>query len=265
MAIQYSGIDMIIAAPWRPLLAALGAVLLLVGTGHASDDDALDLVRRVRQAAPKTPLVARLTLTSDLGWTRQLQVSRKTIGDVDASYMEVTAPPDLKDTRFLYLDHREGPDEQFMYVPAAKRAIRISSQTRSQSFIGSEFAVGDLVQPEVDAFTYRFTGETDLGGRHAKLVESIPKNPSDSMYSKTIMAIDPNDLLVLRTEFFDAKGKPLKVWSVEKVEKIDGVWTPLEQLMTNVQQPHWTRLTLTDVKYNAPVSDEIFERAYLSR
>jgi outer membrane lipoprotein-sorting protein len=246
-------------------MAAAAMAATLAATSRAADDGALALVRQVRQAAPSTPFTAHVELSSDAGWTRELTLNRKTVGQVDASYMEVTAPADLKDTRFLYLDHRDGPDEQAMYVPAAKRVIRISPQTRTQAFLGSEFAIGDLVQPQVDDATYRFVGETEVGGRHAKLVESVPKNPADAMYSKTIVALDPTDLLVLQTEFFDGKGRSLKVWTIEKLQKIDGVWTPLEQSMQNKQQPHWTKLKLRDVKYNAPLSDEMFERTYLSR
>jgi hypothetical protein len=253
------------SAPLRAI-ATLAAILVGLATSSAAADDAaLDLVRRVRQAAPTTPFTARVELSSDAASTRELSLSRKTLGDVDATYMEVTAPADLKDTRFLYLDHRNGPDEQAMYLPAAKRAIRINPQTRTQSFLGSEFAIGDLVQPQIDDFTYQFAGETDLGGRHAKLVESVPKSPADAMYGKTVVALDPTDLVVLRTEFFDAKGRLLKVWTVDKLQQIDAVWTPVEQTMTNKQQPHWTKLKLMDVKYNAPVSDDVFDRAYLSR
>jgi hypothetical protein len=71
------------------------------------------------------------------------------------------------------------------------------------------------------------------------------------------------DALVLRTQFFDKEGKPLKVWTIEKLEKVDGNWTPLVQKMKNLQDHHESQLELVEVKYNAQLSDEIFQRSYL--
>ncbi len=246
-------------------LVTMGMMVLAAGA-YAQDDGARDLVQKVHDAAPKTPLVAKMILTSDRGWERDLELSHKHLNDgTDASYMEVTAPMDLKDTRFLVFGRPNGRNEQFIYVPAAKRAIQVGAQTRRQAFLGSEFAVGDLVQPDVNAFTYRFTGEEDIDGRHCKLIEAVPKTPGDALYPKTVFAVDPAELVVVRSQFFDDKGQPLKVWTVEKLEQREGLWTPLQQQMTNVQEHHWSRISLTDVKYNAQLSDEVFNRSYLSR
>lgn len=252
----------------RLRLGAMFAVALLsfVAAARAQEGDAQDLLKRVREAVPKVPFLAKGTMTSDRGWVRELEVSHKHLGSgVEASYMEVTSPMDLKDTRFLVFDHEKGRDEQFIFVPAARRSIQVGGQTRKQPFLGSEFSVGDLVQPDIDAFTYRFVGEEDVNGRHCKLVEALPKNPPDELYSKTVFAIDPTDLLVIRSQFFDEQGKLLKVYTVDKVEKIDAVWTPLEQRMVNVAEDHWSKLQLSEVKYNAQLPDNVFEKSYLTR
>jgi negative regulator of sigma E activity len=248
-------------------VALFGATILMVATAPRADEgSAEDLVKRVRDAVPKVPFLAKMTLTSDRGWVRELELRHKHLNnDVEASYMEVTAPMDLKDTRFLVFDHEKGRDEQSIYVPAAKRAIQVGAQTRKQDFLGSEFAVGDLVQPDLDAFTYRFVGEEDVGGRHCKLVESVPKNAADEMYSKTVSAVDPTDLVVVRSQFFDGSGKLFKTFTVEKLDKIEGIWTPLVQQMTNVQENHWSKITLSEVKYNAQLPEETFNKSYLTR
>jgi len=245
---------------------ASGTALWMIATGVAADEGgAHDLVRRVLDTAPKVPLTAKATLTSDRGWTRELALTRAHVNDYEASYMEVTAPLDLKDTRFLLYDRAEGRDEQFMYVPAVKRAMQVGSETRKQPFLGSDFYISDMVRPELDAYTYEFVGEEDVGGRHCKLVQALPKKPEDELYSKTISAIDPAELLVVRVQFFDPKGRPLKVWTLDKVEKVDGIWTPMVQRMANLQDQHESRITLTDVKYGVAVPDETFSRTHLTR
>jgi hypothetical protein len=248
-------------------VVAVGAMIVvaLVAPGRA-DESALDLMKRMRAAAPKTAFVAKGKLVSDRGLTRELELSHKHMNDgVEASYMEVTAPMDLKDTRFLFFDHETGRDVQFIYVPAAKRAIQVGGQTRKQSFLGSEFYVGDFAQPELDAFTYSFVGEETVGGRKCKLVQAVPKNTEDMLYSKSIAAVDPNDLVVMRTQLFDDKGQLQKVWTIEKIEKIDGNWTPLKQKIEDVQEKHWSELEMSEVKYNAQLPDDIFNKSYLTR
>jgi hypothetical protein len=246
-------------------IALLYAALLVVGTTARADDGARDLVKRVLEAVPTVPLSATATLTSDRGWTRQLELSRAFVNGADTSYLEVTAPLDLKDTRFLLIDRAEGRDEQFMFIPAVKRAMQVSDETRKQPFLGSDFYVSDMVRPELDAFTYRFVGEEKVEARATKLVEAVPKNPEHELYGKTVAAIDPADLLVVRVQFFDLKGAPLKVWTLEKVEKVDGIWTPLVQKMQALQEPHESRLTLTEVQYNADLPADVFNRTYLTR
>jgi outer membrane lipoprotein-sorting protein len=247
-------------------LVAVGlALLATVTVARAADDGAHDLVKRVLDAAPKVPLTARASLTSDRGWVRDLALSRARVGEADASYMEVTAPIDLKDTRFLLFDRAEGRDEQYMYVPSVKRAMQVSNETRKQPFLGSDFYISDMVRPELAAYTYRTVGEEEVAQRKCTLVEAVPKDPENELYSKTVSAIDPKDLLVVRVQFFDPKGKPLKTWTLEKVEKIDGMWTPLVQKMADLQDGHESRITLTDVKYNVQLPDATFTRTHLTR
>jgi hypothetical protein len=250
--------------PWQTVAFGI-AILAAAASARAEDTAARDLVKRVLDSVPKTPFTAKAKLTSDRGWVRELEMSHKHMDDLDAAYMEVTSPLDLKDTRFLLFDRVIGRDEQFIYVPQMKRAIQVSTETRKQPFLGSDFYVYDMVRPEFDAYTYTFVGEEDAGGRHCKLVQSVPKDPAADLYGKSILAIDPTDLLVLRTQFFDQQGSPLKLWTIEKIEKIDGNWTPTVQKMVNQQEKHWSELDLTEVKYNAQLPDEIFNRSYLTR
>lgn len=243
------------------------AVVIMAAAPGRADESALDLMKRMRAAQPKAEFVAKGKLVSDRGLTREMELSHKHMNDgVEASYIEVTAPMDLKDTRFLFFDHETGRDVQFIYVPAAKRAIQVGGQTRKQSFLGSEFYVGDFAQPELDTFTYSFVGEENVGGRQCKLVQAVPKEASEDMlYSKSIAAIDPNDLVVMRTQLFDDKGQLQKVWTIEKIEKIDGNWTPLKQKIEDVQEKHWSELEMSEIKYNAQLPDDIFNKSYLTR
>jgi outer membrane lipoprotein-sorting protein len=244
---------------------ALAAVLGLCAAASAADDSGRQLVQKVIDAVPKVTLEASATLDSDGGIVRVLELKRKPTKDGDASYLEVSAPPNLKDTRFLFLERGPEGSLQYIYTPTFGRSVRVGGDARKQSFLGSEFYVSDLIMPDLDAFTFTITGEEEVGGRKCKLVESVPKNPADEPYSKVVMAIDPADALVLRTQFFDRKGKLLKVWTIEKVEKVQGYWTPRLHSVANVQDNTHSKLEITEVRYDVDIPNEVFTKPYLER
>jgi negative regulator of sigma E activity len=152
-----------------------------------------------------------------------------------------------------------------MYVPFMKRILRLSEKTRSEPFLGSTFYVNDIVEPPIDDYTYAFVGTDTVGQRSCQLVESVPKNAEGKTYGKSVFAIDPIDLVVLRVQLYDHDGKLLKVHTVDKLEKVDGYWTPRMQTMQNVQESGASELETLEIQYNAPIGDEVFREAHLGR
>jgi len=246
-----------------PLLVALTTVA--PGAAHGEDAEARALVGRVLEAIPKQSFVAKLTVSSPDFASRELQMSRKYVGATHGSYLEVTAPEDLAGIRFLFLEPAQQPNEQYIKVKASHNAVRVSDEIRRQPFLGSTFYVSDLVMPDLDDYTYRSLGNDTIGGRNVTLVEMTPKQPSKDVYSKTVLALDPKDLLVLRREFFDAKGDKVKVWTIDKVEQINGIWTLTGQEMKDLKENTRSRLDISNIKYNAPLPDEMFTPKYLLR
>jgi outer membrane lipoprotein-sorting protein len=244
------------------LFAVLGLILGGAAAASAQDAAAKELVKQVMDALPKVPFEAKLRLTSP-GSVRELTLSHKLVGGARASYLEVTAPEDLKGIRFLFLEHLDKPSEQYIKVTASRRAVLVADEVRKQPFLGSAFYVADLIEPPLNAFNYKFAGEEKVLDRQCKLVESTPLKPADALYSKTINSLDPKDLLALRREFFDTKGRLLKVWEVKKVDKQDGNWTILDQSMTNVQEQTTSRLETLSVNFNVVLSDAMFTPNYL--
>ena len=243
-----------------------GTLLLLAATAYGQEESPRDLIKRALDSVPNTTAQASVELSSSRGWTRTLEISGKRIDGAMVSYVEVTAPQDVKDTRFLFFERVNAPDEQYIYTPLRAKAMKIADATRKQPFLGSDFYVSDLVAPEVDAYDYKYVGEDELLGRKCKMVEATPKLPENELYSKSIACVDTTDFIVLRTQLFDKKkGALLKVATLEKVEKIDGFWTPMVQKMENVQDKTSSTLNIKKIAYNVELPDDIFSRARLLR
>ncbi len=250
---------------WGVCLVLITALLSVVPRARAEDTSARDLVKRMLDNVPKNPFTARVTLASDRGWERQLELKHKRVNGIDSTYMEVISPQDVADTRFLFYEKPDAPDEQYIKVPSVPRAIRVSDDARKQQFLGSTFYVSDLVAPTLDDYNYTFVGEKEVDGKATKMVQSTPKKMQGELYSKTVSYIDPQNLVALRTDFYDLQGKLLKVWSTSKLEKIDDVLTPMVQQMKNVRDDTTSTLKIDDVKFNADLDDMTFTRAHLVR
>jgi hypothetical protein len=248
------------------LAAVLSATLLLttrLSLSQEKEEDAHSLMKRLLDSAPDVPFTSRMKLTTPGNLEREFTSDIKPLDDeVDGRYIEVTAPFNLIDNRFLFYERTEGVDEQYAYMPSMKRVIRLAEKNRREPFLGSTFFITDLVAPPLDDFTYKFVGEEDVGGRHCKLVESLPKKPEKELYSKTIFAIDPKDLVIMRSEFFE-QGKPFKRLVTEKIEKIDDWWTPMLERMDNLRDDTSSTLEVLEIHYRVPLSDDIFRIAYL--
>jgi hypothetical protein len=256
---------MITVIPRVLLATALVGLWLPFASAAEDATDPKALVTQVVGAIPKSTFTSKLTLSSTEFAPRELQMSRKLIGGVHGSYLEVIAPDELEGIRFLFLESADKPNEQFIKVKASRNPVRVQEGIRTQPFLGSAFYVSDLVLPEVDDYTYQYLGKDVIGGRSVSLVEMTPKDPAKEVYAKTVLALDPKDLLIMRREFFDKKGDKVKVWTIDKVEQIDGVWTLTGQEMQNLQDKTKSRLDISEVKYNAELPDAMFTPKYLTR
>ena len=250
----------------RTIVVATLVTLSMPALVRADEDaDAKGLVTKVVAAIPKNSFTSKLTLSSADFSPRELQMSRKYIEGAHGSYLEVTAPDELEGIRFLFLERPNQANEQYVKVKASRNPVRVQEGVRTQPFLGSAFYVSDLVLPEVDNYTYKYLGKDVVGGRSVNLVEMTPKDPAKEVYAKTVLALDPKDLLILRREFFDKNGDKVKVWTIDKVEQIDGIWTLTGQEMQDLKSKTKSRLDVSDVKYNAELPDVMFTPKYLTR
>jgi len=248
----------------RLMGVGLAAAVLAAGVAGAQEPDAKTLVQQVIEAVPKNSLTAKMTLSAKEFAPRELQMNRKRIDGGNATYLEVTAPDELQGIRFLFIERTDKPNEQYLKIKISRSPIQVQEDVRTQPFLGSVFYVSDLVLPNIEDYEYRYVGKDVVGGRTVTLVEMTPRAPATQVYAQTILALDPKDKLIMRREFFDAKGAKVKVWTIDKVEQVDGIWTLSGQHMENFQDKTAARLDISEITYNADLPDSMFTPKYLS-
>lgn len=209
----------------------------------------------------------KMTLTNKNGDTRIREISQftKDFGDVEKSIMFFLSPADIKNTSFMnwsYNDNRE--DDQWIYLPALRKVKRISSDSKSDYFMGSDFTYDDLGDRKVEQDTHKLLREETIEGKACYVVESIPLD-EDYMYSKTITWIEKATFIGVRKEFYDEDGELLKMLSIKKHENIDGYEIILISEMKNLQNGHTTEMRLSNVKINTGVDNSRFSERMMSR
>ena len=129
--------------------------------------------------------------------------------DGDKSLIIFEKPRDVKGTATLTFTHKEGSDDQWLYLPAIKRVKRISSNNKSGPFMGSEFAYEDLSSQEVEKYNYKHLRDETFDGKDCYVVERIPMDKY-SGYTKQVAWIDKAEYRALKIDFYDRKKSLLK-------------------------------------------------------
>ncbi len=208
-----------------------------------------------------------MTLTNKNGAQRirTIKQFKKVLGTVDKSIMFFISPSDVKNTSFMsWAYDSDQTDDQWIYLPALKKTKRISSDSKSDYFMGSDFTYDDLGDRKLEDDTHELLREETLNGVDYYVVESIPVD-EDYMYSKTIVWVNTSNFIGLKKEFYDEDEDLLKILSIEDIEKISGIWVIKRSEMKNVQKNHKTSIELNNVQINSGLSESKFSERMMMR
>lgn len=229
--------------------------------------------------------IAEMQKASDIGWgdsqSQMKMILRSASGkentriiklkalevqsDGDKSLMVFDEPKDVAGTAFLSFSHVDGPDDQWIFLPALKRIKRIASKKKSGSFMGSEFSYEDLSSFEIAKYDFTYLRDEACGDAQCYVVESIPKDKY-SGYTRLISWINQAELRTEKVEFYDRKKSLLKVMTVTKYEKhADKFWRPAVSLMKNKQTGKETEMHWSDIRLKTGLTDDDFSKNNLKR
>jgi len=185
--------------------------------------------------------------------------------DGDKSLIIFDRPRDVKGTAFLSFTHKQGPDDQWLYLPALKRVKRISSNNKSGPFMGSEFAYEDISSQEVEKYTYKYISDEKLEGTDTFVVERFPVDRK-SGYSKQVVWINKLEYRPEKIDFYDRKGTLMKTLINKEYHQYEGkFWRPHKMEMVNHVTGKSTDLIFSDFSFRNGLKERDFDRASLAR
>ncbi len=209
-----------------------------------------------------------MTLINSRGSERVREIKQfsKDYGKEEKSIMFFLSPADVRNTSFMNWSYDDAgrDDDQWIYLPALKKVKRISSDSKSDYFMGSDFTYDDLGDRHPSEDTHKLLREEKLNGEECYVVESVPKEKG-YMYSKTVTWVIKDKWIGMKKEFYDQDGDHLKTLSVERYDKIDGYWVILHSEMHNVQKDHRTIMNLKNVEINIGIDDGMFTERMMKR
>ena len=197
---------------------------------------------------------------------RRIKQFIKVFDKMEKKIMFFVSPADVRNTSFMNWSYDEASkeDDQWIYLPALKKVKRISSDGKSDSFMGSDFTYDDLGDRHPSDDTHKILREETVGGEACFIVESIPKD-EEYMYSRTVSWVIKDKWIGLKKEYYDEDEELLKTLTVKKYKKIKGYWTVLDSEMHNVQKDHTTKMELADVELNTGIPDSKFTERMMKR
>jgi len=192
-------------------------------------------------------------------------------GKTEKRLIRFLDPPDVKGTGFMTFDYEDKDVDMWIFLLAIRKTRRIVSSDKSKSFMGSEFAYGDMNIPVLEDYNYKILREEKLNGVDCWVIESLPKKKEtakDDGYSKKISWISKDHFNIHKGEYHDLDGKLLKILTVKEFKLLDPEkkrYRPMNMEMVNKQNGRKSIFRTNKIEFTPDTKDEYFSIRYLER
>src|SRR5579885_411160 len=258
---------------------ALLSVLILMTHGQAETGQPTgrEIMEKNFYAAKVRRLTneSTMTLINEKGQQRVRKMRSVSVlqpNGIDSKLMiRFLYPGDVQGTGYLQIQHSDGEDDMWIFLPALKKVRRLVANNKKDSFVGSDFSYGDILLPVVDTYQHRLVRSEALDGEDCYVVESVPSTDhikKDYGYARRVAWIRKSNFMEKKVDYDDAAGRPLKTQVVPQVKEVDPElhrWWALRREVINHQTGHRTILAFEGLDATKPVPDDFFTPRYLER
>ncbi len=258
--------------PWWPLLLLpMFLAPLPPAAGAPSGPEIMQTHRQLHRLRDEQERQL-VKLVSKTGAVKERRVVRYTLNgpdDLDKILVRFLAPRDVENTALLTWEALDGNDDQWLYLPATKRAKRIAASGKKNRFMGTDFTYEDLRPENLAVNRYTLTGREPVDGHDCFVVEAVPateRQAGDSAYSKRRLWVRTDTHAVSKREYYDRQGRLEKVETFRKVVNVKGTaWRPDEYEMHDVQAGTRTIVVVESRAVDRGLKDDFFTEAELMR
>jgi outer membrane lipoprotein-sorting protein len=256
---------------------ALAIAISAAAAVRATDPPARDIMEKnfFVTKVSSLQLESTMVLINDKGQRRERRstglIKLQPNGIDSKLVVRFDTPADIKGTSFLQVEHIDGDDDLWIYLPALKKSRRLVASNKKDSFVGSDFSYGDISLPKVDQYRHTLLRTEKADGVDCYVVESVPANDTvraNSGYSKKLNWVRTDNFVEAKVEYYDLAGRLWKTQIVSRPQLVEpqrARWYPMQREMTNHQNGHRTVISFSKVTPGVAVPDETFTTRYIER
>lgn len=251
----------------RTLGTAL-AVISLFMTQSALGESGDDILRQVEQRDQGKDFQATMTMQIMRGGDnreRSFHWWARHEGGADSSLIKYLTPKDMKDSGLLIKSEAADDTQHWVFLSQAakKEARRVAEQDKDKPFLGSDFFYVDFERLRARNFSAKLLSKGDWKTYKVAVLELTPKKPSFA-YAKIVTKIDLASFVPVYSELVQKDGS-IRLYEVEKLNKINGLWTIQSSLMSSNDGSSKTRLIIESISYNKGIDSSFFSIENLTR
>jgi len=226
-----------------------------------------------------------MKLTDKRGKVRERKTIayRKYFGDEKRTVLFYRSPRNIKNTGFLTYDYADikKNDDQWLYLPALRKARRISASDRGDYFLGTDATYEDIkLEGKLSLADFSYTSLRSaaisaeeratygLADKTYLVLEGKPitdESAEELGYGRSLAWVDQDTWIIVKGQFWDVNLNPLKDLYVGDIRQVDVYWTRHKLTILNHKSGHKTEFTFSEVDYKKPVKDSLFSRQALTR
>ena len=186
-----------------------------------------------------------------------------TAPDGDRLLIRFTYPNDIRGTGFLVWEHPSSEDERFLYLPSLGRVRRIAGAETQESFVGSDFTYEDIGGRELDEYTYALRRRARASWTAARMERRGPRwrlesrrKDASAEFPRVVSLVLKDCFVVVQADIYNQRNEKQKVYTVRRLEQIEGIWTMMDVEMTNASRSRAPSSSIEAIDYNVGLKEE---------
>ncbi|MBN1155034.1 outer membrane lipoprotein-sorting protein [candidate division KSB1 bacterium] len=187
-------------------------------------------------------------------WERTLKMKAWSRG-MNKTFIRILAPAKDKDVATLRIEN-----EMWNYLPKINKVIKVPPSMMMSSWMGSDFTNDDLVREFTWLDDYEFELiEPDSADEDLLYIQLIPKEDLPIVWGKVILAARRSDYIPVWEEYYDEKGKLMRVMNFLEIKTFDGKTIPsVMELIPQDKEGNKTIIRYLDIDFDLNIPDDTF-------
>lgn len=183
---------------------------------------------------------------------KEFESVSKKFGDETRTRSTFTKP-----SKIQFLNWSQKGEDSQQWIRLSSGSVRkIASGDRDAPFVGSHFYYEDVGSRHIDDYEYKYLGEEKIGETACYKIEMV-KVSGSKVYEKAILYLRKADYVVIQADLYEPQGHT-KTMRAEKIEKINGIYTPKKVTMDRTDGKGKTIIYVKAIEYNGGVSSSLF-------